>query len=323
MVTPHDMGQPVDVPPVASLDDAHHDAGHAAEGEFATRWTRVEAAVVSSRGWRHDVNEDCHSTLDGPAPLYVVADGVGGGALASYASRELVRQLHAALDAAKPESETLRAALVDADRSIERNIATRTEASGAATVALCQAKGRTLSRWLVAWVGDCRVYRLRRAPEAEAELLTIDDSYRHLDEEPPGGGSRDDPARMVGNGAVDVPNIGRTRLKPGDMLVLCSDGVHRHAAPTDIARLLRGSEPLARRCLRLVQFVRDSGSSDDATVLVVQRVEHDFLRSARLAIIAAIVALLAAASAWLAQDSSSVRDAGPARVDSQPSRGST
>jgi protein phosphatase len=217
----------------------------------------------------------------------------------------------------------VRAALVDADRAIERSIATRTDASGAATVALCQAKGATLSRWLVAWVGDCRVYHLRAAGEAAAELLTVDDSYRHLREEPPAGGSLDDPARMVGNGAVDVPNIARARLRPGDMLVLCSDGVHRHAEAADIARLLTGSEPLARRCVRLIDFVRDNGSSDDATVLVVQRVEHDFLRSARLVIIAAIVALLAGASAWLAQDPAAVRDVAPATVDSPPSRGST
>jgi len=324
MVTPRDTGQAIGVAtPLAAVEDVRREAASAHEAEFATRWTRVEAAVVSSRGWRHDVNEDCHSTLDGPAPLYVVADGVGGGALASYASHELVRQLHATLDAAKPEPATVRAALVDADRAIERSIAARTDASGAATVALCQAKGATLSRWLVAWVGDCRVYRLPHVVDAAAELITADDSYRQLGEEPPPGGSLDDPARMVGNGAVDVPNIGRARLRPGDMLVLCSDGVHRHAAAADIARLLRGTEPLARRCVRLVDFVRDNGSSDDATVLVVQRVEQDFLRSARLVILVALVALLAGASAWLVQDSSSVRDVAPARVDSPPSRGST
>ena len=51
---------------------------------------RLDAAVASSRGRSHAVNEDYHSALDGNLPLFVVADGVSSGAMASCASRELV-----------------------------------------------------------------------------------------------------------------------------------------------------------------------------------------------------------------------------------------
>src|SRR5207302_1121907 len=76
-----------------------------------------------------------------------------------------------------------------------------------------------------------------------AQLLTLDDTYRHLSEQPPPGGSLDDPARMVGNGAVDAPNVRDVDLGCGEMLLLCSDGIHKHAGPRDIARLLRGPTP--------------------------------------------------------------------------------
>jgi serine/threonine protein phosphatase PrpC len=204
------------------------------------------------------VNEDCHSALDCAVPLFVVADGVGGGALASRASRELVRALHDALERAGTHPETFAPRCSTPITRFRRSIASDTDRSGAATVALCKATGTSLAHWVVAWVGDCRVYRVP-AGDRGAELLTVDDTYRHLREEPPYGGSLDDPARMVGNGAIDRPNVRRVVLRAGEMLVLCSDGVHKHADPIDIARVLRASVPLARRCMRLIEFARASG----------------------------------------------------------------
>ena len=235
-----------------------------------TAWVRLEAAVASVRGRRRSVNEDWHSTLEGGAPLFVVADGVGGGAMAARASRELVNVLHASLDHRRVDAAAIRNALLRADREVGRSIASHTPASGAATVALCAGCGRLLSKWLIGWVGDCRVYRVSMDSERPAELLTVDDTYRQLREVPPSGGSCDDPARMVGNGAVLSPNVGQAALNRGEMLLICSDGVHKHLEPGDLDRVMRGSAPLLRRCRRLLALARARGSSDDATVLVVR-----------------------------------------------------
>jgi protein phosphatase len=242
------------------------------EAAFASVQAQLRAAVATACGWGHAVNEDCASTLDIASSLFVVADGVGGGAHASYASQALVTRLHAALDRVPARHESLRAALRDADQAIARGIAERSEATGAATVALCQAMDPSLGRWLVAWVGDCRVYQLGAQDDA-ARLLTVDDSYRRLGEEPPHGGSPDDPARMVGNGAIDMANVREASLCERGMLVLCSDGVHRQVSCEDLARLLHGPSPLARRCEALVDFAIQQGSRDDATVLVIERID--------------------------------------------------
>src|SRR5689334_19998034 len=146
------------------------------EGSVATRRARVHAAVASSRGSRRRVNEDCHSALDRNCALFVVADGVGGGALAAHASRHLVASLHGVLEDARIDAQTVRRALLDADRTIDASIARASDAAGAATVALCAATDASLSRWLVAWVGDCRVYRVHDA-NSVADLLTVDDTY--------------------------------------------------------------------------------------------------------------------------------------------------
>jgi protein phosphatase len=221
---------------------------------------------------RHAINEDSHSALDGREAVFIVADGVGGGAMASRASRELVSRVHRALDGGRCDEAAVREALLDADREVARSIARHTDQLGAATVALCAGIDAGLSRWLIAWVGDCRVYRIDAEPGVDAEALTRDDTYRHLAELPPPGGSPDDPARMIGNGAVAIPNLRYIQLDDGQMLALCSDGVHKHATPADIGRLLRDDRvPLARRCANLVSLARVQGSTDDATVLVVHR----------------------------------------------------
>jgi serine/threonine protein phosphatase PrpC len=242
------------------------------EAAYSSAQAQLRAAVATACGGGHAVNEDCASALDIASSLFVVADGVGGGAHASYASRALVARLHASLDRVPARHEALRTALREADEAIARGIAEKSEATGAATVALCQAMEGSLSRWLVAWVGDCRVYQLG-APNDAAKLLTVDDSYRRLGEEPPRGSSPDDPARMVGNGAIDMANVREASLPDRGMLLLCSDGVHRHVSCEDFARLLRGETPLARRCEALVEFAIQQGSRDDATVLAIERVD--------------------------------------------------
>jgi serine/threonine protein phosphatase PrpC len=213
-----------------------------------------------------------------------------------------VALLHATLERGRIDADAMKRAILDADREIGRTIASRTDSPGAATVALCAGTNASLSRWLVGWVGDCRVYRLSAAPDATAELLTADDTYRHLNEQSPPGGSPDDPARMVGNGAVDAPNVRSIALAGGEMLVLCSDGVHRHAAAHDIGRVLHGPSSLARRCMRLIELARSRGSSDDATVLVLHRTRRPHGRIARLVSLGALIALAAGMFVWLAAD---------------------
>ena len=241
------------------------------EAVLTTRWAELELAVASGCSTRHTVNEDSYSALDRKAPVYVVADGVGGGAMASWASQELVSRLHAALDRRRVDAASVRHALLDADREVGRSIARHTADSGAATVALCAGTDPSLSQWLIAWVGDCRIYRVRAGPDKPIELLTHDDTYGHLGENPPPGGSPDDPARMVGNGAVAMPNVGRVHLRQDEMLVLCSDGLHKHVEPQEINGQLRAESSLAGRCLRLLELARTRSCSDDATLLVVHR----------------------------------------------------
>ncbi|MGZ8260830.1 MAG: PP2C family protein-serine/threonine phosphatase, partial [Caldimonas sp.] len=195
------------------------------EAVYADAFRCIDAAAVSSCGSLHAVNEDAFSALDASARLFVVADGVGGGAMAGTASRLLVAALHDALDGRPIDAERVATAMLDADRTIAAAIARVTDRPGAATVALCAPLDAFASRWLVAWVGDCRAYRWSPRAGGTIELLTCDDSFAHLGEAPPPGGSPDDPARMVGNGATTGANAVLVGVERGELLALCSDGV--------------------------------------------------------------------------------------------------
>jgi len=264
-------------------------------GEFATAWSSLGVAAASARGRHHRVNEDAHSPLDGGAPVFVVADGVGGGAMAAWTSRSLVAEVHRRLARDGVDAAAVRLALLDADREIAQRIADRGAASGAATAVVCVGMGPLRAEWIVAWVGDCRVYRVGNG--AGPQLLTRDDTYGHLGEPPPPGGSPDDPARMIGNGAVSHPNVARVTLGWDEMLVLVSDGVHKHVRSDAMARMMGEDTPLVSRCLRLIEAGRSNGSEDDATVLVIHRRARPRARLLRHA--ASLVAMLIAATLFV------------------------
>jgi protein phosphatase len=259
-------------------------------GEFATPWSNLGVATASARGRHHRVNEDFHSPLDGTEPVFIVADGVGGGAMAAWTSRRLVAEVHRSLSHGSVDADAVRVALLAADSEIARRITDRGAASGAATAVVCAGADPLRATWIVGWVGDCRVYRVGHG--STAQLLTRDDTYGHLGERPPPGGSLDDPARMIGNGAVSNPNVARITLGWNEMLVLVSDGVHKHVDPDAMARLLREDTPLVCRCLRLVQAARTNGSEDDATVLAIHRRTQPRARALRhgATLVAALVA---------------------------------
>jgi serine/threonine protein phosphatase PrpC len=278
LITPIEPGRP------SQRAGAAVPAREARQAVYANAFRRLEAAVASSCGSQHPVNEDAHSALEGSARLFVVADGVGGGAMAHTASHLLVVALHESLEAQPIDGDRVAAAVLGADRAIAAAIARVTDRPGAATVALAAPLDVFAARWLVGWVGDCRAYRWSPRDDARIELLTRDDTFAHLGEMPPQGGAPGDPARMVGNGATTGANAVTIGVERGDVLALCSDGVHKHVDDAEWCRVLVAQLPLARRADALIALARANGSVDDATVLLVQRCDpgwRDLRRSAR------------------------------------------
>jgi protein phosphatase len=253
------------------------------------------AAYTSEVGADHAQNEDCCSHVPSSrVPTFCgVADGVGGGAHGEIASSALLA--HCARAPREVYRDPLR--LVDwvsrADAEVRAAIERRTDRPGAATLAAVWFPARAEAH--VVNVGDCRVYQLKpKRQHCDIVRITQDQTYAALGQRPPARGSADDPARMVGAGAVGTPPVILVKVRERELLLLCSDGVHKFVADSEIAEIvadgLGTGAPLKAICTALVNAARRNGSRDDASALLAQR--QPWARSNRLLTAVAVAALL-------------------------------
>jgi PPM family protein phosphatase len=66
------------------------------------------------------------------------------------------------------------------------------------------------------------------------------------------------------------PTISSLDLEPGDVLLLCSDGLTKHVAEPRIAELIEKAETAKQACTRLVEAALADGGSDNVTVVVAR-----------------------------------------------------
>ncbi len=257
-------------------DDAGRpDAHFAAQGPW-----RVASLCLT--GPRHPVCEDAAQvrfTPDGGLHA-ALADGVSQGARGDLASTVLVDHC-VALEPGRhgrgPTATEIGWWLEAAEARVQEALAAVTDERGAATLAAVWLDSEGEAR--LSHVGDCRIYGWR--PEGPGRVmlrtLTEDQSYRRLRESPPPGVSPDNPARMVGVGALGDPPCTALRLYPGDGLLLCSDGLHEVLDGESLADAMataieypQRNDALAILAAHLARRAQALGSEDDIGVLLVR-----------------------------------------------------
>jgi serine/threonine protein phosphatase PrpC len=228
-----------------------------------------ERAGLSDPGRRRRRNED--SFVVEP-PLFVVADGMGGaqaGEVASRLAASAFREFHEAddLDAA----ERVTAIVQEANRRIYDRAAEDRSVSGmgtTVTAALVEEGGITIGH-----VGDSRAYRIR---DAELEQLTDDHSLvadlvrggRLSPEEADTHPQRSVITRALGTDpSVDVDTTA-VNAEPGDVFLLCSDGLTSMVADEEILRIVSDSASLDDAAAELVKAANRSGGEDNITVVL-------------------------------------------------------
>ena len=230
---------------------------------------RTDAGRVRRR------NEDSF-VLD--PPLFAVADGMGGaqaGEVASRLAAAAFREYHDA-DRLEP-AERVEAIIQEANRRIYERARTDSEASGMGTTVT--AAILTNGRVSIGHVGDSRAYRVR---DGELEQLTEDHSLvadlmrsgRLTPEEADAHPQRSVITRALGTDAeVDV-DMTTVDVEPGDLFLLCSDGLTTMVPEEDILRIAQESGSLDEIARTLVRAANSGGGEDNITV-VLFRVEGD------------------------------------------------
>lgn len=197
-----------------------------------------------------------------------VADVVGGGARGDVASRALAEHCSTHLPAALvPDPDGLMAWLGLSEARVQQALRRVTFGEGASTLVAAWLGGDGAG--LLHHVGDARAYLL--SPGAAVLALTTDHTYFNLGLPPPNPGRQNDPARMVGTNAMGEPVLVPLQLAPGETLLLCSDGLHRHITPAAMANALANADQtLVQQAEQLVQQALAGGSRDDISVLLLQ-----------------------------------------------------
>ena len=80
----------------------------------------------------------------------------------------------------------------------------------------------------------------------------------------------------VGGGGEDVkPEVTKTRLQKGDILLLCSDGLTKHVDDKELAEVLGKGGSVEALCEKLVEAAIEDGGTDNITAIVADFVENE------------------------------------------------
>lgn len=227
-----------------------------------------EQAFRSDTGRQRNANEDSFFVRP---PVFVVADGMGGAQAGEVASKAAAEAFDRELPAAPPER-VLKETIEAANREIHDHARADPSLAGMGTTitaAIVDGAGEEVG---IGHVGDSRAYRLR---DGRFERLTRDHS---LVEEMRRKGqltdaqAEDHPQRSIITRAlgpepdveVDVQTVA---AQPGDLFMLCSDGLTTMLDDAHIARILAGATSLEAAMRALIDEANRAGGRDNITAV--------------------------------------------------------
>jgi protein phosphatase len=233
---------------------------------------KVTAAAATDIGLVREGNEDSYLTEE---PLFAVADGMGGhrgGEVASQLAVETLEKLFRQGAGELPDQVQEANRVVFERSSLDRKVA---------------GMGTTLTAALVeddrvrlAHVGDSRAYLLR---DGELGLLTEDHTLVHRmvsEGEISKEEAQTHPQRSVLTRAIGVDTVvdvddETLQVRPGDRLLLCTDGLTSMVSEDQIEEALRSVPDAQEAAQRLVQMANEAGGMDNTTVLVLDFSDGD------------------------------------------------
>lgn len=251
----------------------------------------LEIAARSDTGLLRNLNEDSIATVS-ELGLLVLADGMGGyqsGDVASSLTTHVIvegltRGLKGRPDTSNDVAELVKTSVKRANRAIflegqqraQRINNSQDQAMGS-TVALVLFRNNHVT---IAHVGDSRVYRLRAN---HLELMTHDHSLlqEQIDqgilsaEAAANSHNRHLVTRGLGLQAEVAVSLVENDVLPGDIYLVCSDGLNDMVDNADIERVLNSLQanlPLAAS--QLVMIANDNGGEDNISVILAKAGPH-------------------------------------------------
>lgn len=248
----------------------------------------IESAAISDVGKKRKTNQDCY-LQNSKTDLYLVVDGMGGHAAGGEAAKltvstfdDFITQADASPEVSWPfgyniqtpfEYNVLRTAALLANLKV-CHAAELTEhfAGMGSTMVAVWVRG---NRAFWSHVGDSRLYCLRGV-----ELQQLTEDHTLVQEQLKQGIITTEEARIHSLRHVVTRALGSREhfevevreqlLEPGDLLMLCCDGLSDKVQNEELQRILLDLQHLEATCQNLVDAANRAGGDDNITVVLLR-----------------------------------------------------
>jgi len=209
--------------------------------------------------------------------LYLVADGMGGHAAGEVASGQIVSVVAQKafnslfVEAAPNIQDWLKMCVEEANRSVfEVRKSAGTDMGSTLVIAVV-----TGDQAYIAHVGDSRIYRIN---QDEISQLTTDHSLverlvangQITREQARTHEQKNVVYRVVGDKPKIEVDIAVHALKPGDFLLLCSDGLSGMVTDDWLQKIVLDALSPQEACEKLIEAANNAGGDDNITAIVAQ-----------------------------------------------------
>ncbi len=237
----------------------------------------IKTAYLTDTGRKRELNEDYVYASEKPVGnlpnLFIVADGMGGHNAGDFASdftvKTMVEEIEASFE--KNPSIIFQKAISVANQKLREIAANDLSKRGMGTTVVA---ATCLGKYLqVANVGDSRLYVVNNT----IKQITTDHSYveemirrGNLQRE----NARSNPNKNIITRAVGAKNeiqadIYVVELKPGDLLLMCSDGLSNMLEDEEMRMIIKRQRDIVEMAEELVKAANENGGKDNISVILI------------------------------------------------------
>lgn len=234
----------------------------------------VAAGSATHPGLRRALNEDAYLAS---APVFVVADGMGGHEAGERASAAVIAAFSSSIGRGSLEFEDVRLALSRARASVEELSTSGNGRAGTTLSGVVITSVDGVGYWLAVNIGDSRTYRLA---EGELEQISVDhsvvqeliESGELTAEDATTDGRRNVITRAIGASSTGDADYWLFPAELGDRIMVCSDGLTSEVPDSRILEVLQSTPDPQKAADVLVDAAVSAGGRDNITVVIVDAV---------------------------------------------------
>ena len=238
----------------------------------------MKSFSITDVGMVRQINQDYVYSTDNPigplSNLFVVADGMGGHQAGDYASKFTVEVLKSEI--AKSDEEDVEKLLVTAIKKANRELIKTADSDPAlkgmgTTIVVATIMNQMM---YFANVGDSRLYLINQG------ITQLSKDHSLVEEMVRLGGIKPEEAKTHPDKNIITRAIGAKdkvqvdyyehRLKKGDIILMCTDGLSNMVEDDELFHLVQGGRDIVESAQSLVNMAKENGGTDNIGLVLVE-----------------------------------------------------